>query len=125
MGQYVMPLRAHGEPEVDDYVVWSTIVDSAVYRGSRDQVESYLRCEWGTRGTRDLPGAFERANATGSSALGGTGQWGSTLQVMEGGGPGLLPRDRLRAYVEALVGGDEAKAAQVLDPLPEVDDDHV
>lgn len=91
------------EPDVDFYVDWSTIVDAP--------------CEWGPAAVFQTPipaDRLERADATGTSSFDGFFDWDTKTLIVANMGDNEfydLPRDNLRAFLEAL--GDEPdRAAQ-------------
>jgi hypothetical protein len=100
MSIHVLPTRAENHPSTDDYVVWTTMVDAAIMRGRRSQVERFLfRLGW-VRVTIDA--AFRRADEYGSSASPQGVGWKTPLIVMGEEPTGMLPRDLVRPYCDAL-----------------------
>lgn len=103
MGWMITPVRdTPDEPLADDYVLWSSIVDAPIFRGTRDEVTKYWRREYGNSGVLGIGKLFERADATGSSAS-LSGKWGDHILCMEvPGDSGLLPRDRMREFADLM-----------------------
>lgn len=114
MGQCIVKVA----PDVDRYVVWSSIVDAPVsYSCTREQALAWAVEDW-----RERPDQAEahvaRADKYGSSDRAvGFGRWDDEhLTVMEGSpddGWYHLRRDRLGAYMDAL-DRDDVPAAQAL-----------
>lgn len=114
MGYYFMPVRAEYVPAGDDWVCWSTYVDSPVARGTRDELTAWWRELFGTEGLRslELQSPFDRGDEYGSSSSGGDGRWGTTLSVSGFGilGGGQLDRDKLPEFVAAVFPRDLGEA---------------
>jgi len=95
MPQYILK----ADRDRDLYVVWSTVVDNAVWAGTRAELEA--EPDYDTSADR-----MARVEVTGTSARDGTGSWSEpTLWVcnlpeplLE---PRLLPRASLAAFVAA------------------------
>lgn len=112
---FVMPVRAQHDPPVDDWVIWSIVVETPTIRGTRAEIEQHLAEKGMPR--HEAVAAFIRAERTGTSALLAHGCWGDRLRVMEGGGSGLLPRDQLREFCDVLFADDPdtTRAATMLE----------
>lgn len=106
MGWMITPVRdTPDDPLVDDYVLWSSIVDAPIFRGTRDEVTEYWRREYGNAGVLGIEKLFERADATGSSAS-LSGKWEDQILCMEvPGDSGLLPRDRMHEFADLMFPG--------------------
>lgn len=116
MGYYFMPVRAEHDDPVDDWVVWSTYVDSPIERGTQEEITAWWCSMFGAAGASSLEigKPFEHGERYGSSAEGGSGRWGTTITVHGYGllGPGQLDRDKLPAFVEAVAPIPRAATAE-------------
>lgn len=114
----------------DAYAEWSSVVDSVVAYGTReDMIKSNL--EWyGRSNETTCLQALDRADEHGTSARDGgpghlsTGAWDDEeLLIMEGGGPGHLKRADLQRYCELTCIGDVepdwAEVAKLITPFPD------
>lgn len=104
-------------PDVDWYVMWSTIVDAPVFAGTRAEFET----EYG-RSESAASERFDRADATGTSFIGGEGGWYDDTIIVANlpeGGPeaGEIARTSLRAFVEALDEGRNVDALALVIPF--------
>jgi hypothetical protein len=95
VGQYILK----AERDRDLYVVWSTIVDNAVWAGTRLELDADPEYD-------SAPERMARVETTGSSAHTGTGSWDDpSLWVCNLpeplAEPRLLPRANLAAYIAA------------------------
>lgn len=115
MGQCIVKVA----PDVDRYVVWSSVVDAPVsYSCTRVQAVAWAVEEWHERPDQ-AEAHVVRADKYGSSDRAvGFGRWDDEhLTVMEGSpsdGWYHLPRERLAAYMDALDVDDEAVAQALL-----------
>jgi hypothetical protein len=82
----------------DFYVLWSTTSDAPEFWGDRRVVLNFLLDVEPALSRREEELRLERADVRGSSAYIGTGYWNSDLIFR---GEGLIPRDRLREFVES------------------------
>lgn len=111
MGQCIVKVA----PDVDRYVVWSSIVDAPVsYSCTREQALAWAVEEWRER-PEQAEAHVARADQYGSSDRAvGFGRWDDEeLQVVHGSpsdGWYHLPRGRLGAYMDALDRDDEPAA---------------
>jgi hypothetical protein len=107
--------------EQDLYVEWSTVVDNACRAGTRAEMLEALQREE-PRGYTANPGnapedRMRRADETGTSALWPSsndpfGGWNDQYLMVEQ--RGLLPRERLSAYLDAHFDGDQVAAHALL-----------
>jgi hypothetical protein len=98
----IMPVRdTADDPVADDYLVWSDNVDAPLFRGTREQLTVWWRqYERGKTTDAQFDELFWRADQKGSSHY-LLCDWGDTTSAMEvPGGPGVLRRERLRAFAE-------------------------
>jgi hypothetical protein len=105
------------ERDVDFYVVWSTVVDSVTYAGSRAELIADLGTGVGTE-----PARFARADRHGSSVAGDhVGYLGWAHETFMVGEPlgeqRTMPRRNLRAFAEAVLAADVPAAFALTDPL--------
>lgn len=136
----IMPVRdTADDPWVDDYLVWSDNVDAPLFRGTREQLTAWWRhYEHAKTTDAQFDQLFERADAKGSSHY-LLCDWGYTTSAMEvPGGPGVLRRDRLRAFAELAFPGypgtneghgvapeqSDAYAGRIAELLEPFEDDH-
>lgn len=119
-------------PDVDAYLEWSSIVDAPVWAGTRDELLEYLVGEHEHRGAVDLRDVeavrerIARADETGSSghAPFGYGWTTEEMLVMEGGGPGMLPRARLgEAYALLRAEMEDGPVTDLAPLLTELEDE--
>ena len=114
MGQCIVKVA----PDVDRYVVWSSVVDAPVsYSCTREQVLQWAVEDWHER-PEQAEAHVVRADTYGSSDRAiGFGRWDDEdLQVVHGSpddGWYHLPRARLADYMDAL-DRDDGPAAQAL-----------
>jgi hypothetical protein len=86
------------DPDVDFYLDWSTIVDCPTFWGSRAELEAFSFVE-------TAPERFDRADATGTSAIGGFfgGFDDNEFLVREiGPEPFIVKRSDMKAFCESL-----------------------
>ena len=109
---YIKPDR-----DVDFYVEWSSVVDSVVGYGTREEMLVDAREEFGRRGVEEHARALDAADERGTSAWRTSGRFPAfgawddeELHIMEGGGPGFLARADLRQYCDLLDADDETAA---------------
>lgn len=114
MGRFLMPVRDRDEPQVDDWVEWSTVVDAPTMRGNRDDMIEY----WDTQHVlfpRETAARMDAAERDGSTGM--DGLWGDELRVMEGQPDGtcfwVLPRAKLRAYCDLVFTDEPATDEQL------------
>ena len=113
MGRAIIKLS----PDEDRYIIWSSVVDSHIFEGTRLQTVDFLQREAANEARRNAIEALARADETGTSDQHfGTFAWDDAErhQVMEGGGPGYITRDRLAAFIDA---DSEEEAEALLDPM--------
>lgn len=111
----------------DMYIVWSSIVDAPVYVGDRAAMVQYVQQEWRLDADR-AEAALVRADTEGTSDRAiKFGHWDDDyLPVMEGSprdGWYHIARDRLSAYADALLAGDEPAATALLECYRRHDED--
>lgn len=102
------------ERDRDLYVAWSSVVDAPTGFGSRSELADVMQ----SRGEDASPERFDRADAHGSSARFGKPVaygWGDEAFIVHEvpGGPALIRRDRMVAWLEA------GCPADMLDPIEE------
>lgn len=113
--------------EQDLYAVYSSVVDSVIFYGTREEMIAESKEEYGRSGESNCLQALDRADEYGTSARDGGGKWPHTgawedeeLLIMEGGGPGYLRRTDLQAYCELVCIGDNepdwAEVAKLIRP---------
>lgn len=112
-------------PDRDLYLIWSTVVDNAIWVGDRAELVEHLREDHGDSYYNEK--RIDRADQFGSSMLDyGFGRWADEhLPVGEGSpddGWYHLRRDRLAAYAEALLADDEASAVALLECFHRIGD---
>jgi hypothetical protein len=107
VGYFIMPVRTREEgldKDVDDYVVWSTVEDQPVMRGTRQDIRDFWREEFGRQGLSSFnmgPNRFAEADKYGSDSGIGNGHWDDDdLRVNVGAEAGILPRARLREFCD-------------------------
>jgi hypothetical protein len=106
----------------DLYLIWSSVVENAIWVGDRTGLLEHLHGD-GQPQYPGIPSAEDRivrADETGSSAVAppAYGWDDKYLRVMEGSpsdGWYHIRRDRLPAYAEALLRGDDAAAVALLE----------
>lgn len=115
MGQCIVKVA----PDVDRYVIWSSIVDAPVsYSCTREQALAWVIEEW-LVGPVLAEQEVDRADRLGSSDRAvGFGRWDDDeLHVVHGSpddGWYHLPRERLADYMDALDREDETAAQALL-----------
>lgn len=131
VGWQILPVRnSPADPVADDYLVWSSVTEAPWFRGGRERVIAV----WRSNAPNEISDErfdqlFESADAFGTSARGLGDHWGDRIMCMEvPGGPGLLPRERLREFADAVFPGgkwapDAERVAALLEPF-ETEDDH-
>ena len=103
------------DPNRDEYVYWSDIVEAPHLIGTRSEVRAYL-ARIGEAG-EDPAARFERADRTGTSALPGFYDWSDEGFIVEQ--RGFLPRSRLADFARQQMADDQAR----YDLLEPFDDD--
>lgn len=113
MGYFVMAVRTQDESETDDYVIWDTIEDAPVLRGTEDEIREWWREEFGRSGLRafDLDESFDRANRLGSNSYAGNGHWNEELRAAVGAKAGILRRESLREFLGLYFAEDNPRTA--------------
>lgn len=111
-------------PDEDLYGIYSTIVDSFVFIGTRGETRQRLLYEDGINGRPDE--RLEHADLHGtSSRIGGPefeyGWNDPTIDIREGPGSGGLPRKDLSAYLTAIEAHNLDAAAALV--VPDADED--
>jgi hypothetical protein len=123
MGWQILPVRnSPDEPVTDDYLIWSSVTDSPLFRGTRAQCEQaweqWVAEDAVSNARRNFPHLFEAADEHGSSARMGD-RWGDGITCHEvPRGPGVLPRARLREFADVMFPGypggqDSVRAADI------------
>lgn len=120
MGQCILKAA----PDRDLYLIWSTVVDNAIWVGDRTALVEHLREEYGR--SSNFETRIARADRRGSSMLDyGFGRWDDEYLAVGEGSPMdgwyHLRRDRLVAYAEALLAGDDAAAVALLECYERID----
>lgn len=119
MGNIVMKI----DRERDLYVIWSSVVESPAYIGTRAEVAVELERDT-PRGYAPLPGnspedRLARADATGTSAMYDSppfdGAFDDSGMIVEQ--RGWLPRADLGRFVDAVIADDMDAAYGVLQPF--------
>jgi hypothetical protein len=117
MGQMILKVSR----ERDLYMVWSSVVDNAVWVGTKDELVEGLVQEEAKRIREQIGREFERADERGTSArafVRGGFEDTDTLLVRELDGlppwGGKLHRKDFEAYAEALMVEDNAEAARLV-----------
>lgn len=113
------------ERDGDLYVIWSTIVEAPTAWGTRTEVRGYLAEDWEERfpgrapdSLDDFDARLDRADANGTSALGGFsffGRWDDDGFVYEQ--RGILPRRHLARAVELLEADREPEVWDLMEPF--------
>jgi hypothetical protein len=133
MGEFVVKAA----PDVDLYLIWSTVVDSVCVVGTRAEILAHLWADYRMEHPECTPNPgtgpdarMARADRLGSSAHEPAGMYGwndEAFHVGEAaprtGGWWELPRASLVAYARALLADDEAAAHALLQPMDVEDDD--
>lgn len=113
----------------DQYVGWSTVVETMVWVGDREEAARIL--------ARDIPRGYDpkpgnspedrlrRADETGTSSFWypedpQDGAWEDSGQIVEQ--RGFLPRDRFPAFVDAYTSDNPDSAYDLLDPFDDEDE---
>lgn len=131
VGWQILPVRnSAADPVADDYLSWSSVTEAPWFRGGREQTIA----AWRRNAPHEITDArfaqlFADADAFGTSARGLGDHWGDRIMCMEvPGGPGLLPRDRLREFANVTFPNnqwapDAERIAALLEPFePDPDD---
>lgn len=129
MGEYVVKAAR----DVDLYLIWSTVTDSAHYIGTRDEIREFRWAQYKADHPNCDPrdgfspdDSMRRADETGTSAIAPAGVYGWDDEAFHVGEaaphqPGWwfeIPRADLVAYAEALIADDEAAAHALLRRTP-------
>lgn len=129
-----MVIRADRDPHVDLYLVWSSIVDDAIFAGTREQVTADLMREGTELGRAytdgDIERFFDRADQYGSSSSYKDAWWQADGLVCRGCEDLMgedrwswwIPREHLAGYARVLLQDDRDKVAEFLRSLPELSD---
>jgi len=124
MGQAIIKAA----PDRDLYLIWSSVVDAAVWVGTRAELAGYAVEEYGRHGWETYwRDGLDRADDCGTSDRAfKTGAWDDeSLRVGEGspeagrdGGIWYIRRDRLAAYADALLADDDAAGHALMEWEP-------
>lgn len=124
MGEFVVK----ASPDVDLYLIWSTITDCPYYVGTREEIREHLWDEYRSEHPHSTPqpgyspdDRMARADEHGTSAQAPAGMYGwddeafSIREVVPDDGHWYeLPRVNLVAYARALLDEDEPAAHALL-----------
>ena len=110
-------------PDVDQYVVWSTVTESPHAWGTRDEIAEYLTSEAGQQVHEYQPPPIEerfaRADLNGTSAFHGGYGWEDAGIIFEQ--RGWLPRARLAGFLDSFDPDTETFDLGLLEPFKEDD----
>lgn len=127
MGEFVVKAA----PDVDLYLIWSTVVDSACYVGTRAEIREHLWDEHRGQHPHELPplgyspdDRMVRTDQHGTSALDPPGLYSWSHEAFHVGEASPcdgrwweLPRTNLVAYAKAIIADDEVAAHALLHPI--------